>query len=657
MDPRTWREANLPALQAVAAQAGEGSDARPRLTSLIDRVEAAIEADRVQTQTGEPDKPQPRVANRRQIVGANLRGATVNLFQAWHDLSRNLNLDESTGWWTLDYDLSQTPGWDESSPDVRSQIVSVARRFLSAVPADHPQYRRDNLFETDGFMAALLLADEAPAELDALSSAEWTFWLPGFVTTGAGMADANRGQRLARLAYAQYPDAMRRELRALFRMDDAPMVVDRVLQGLDPCWDEALGGELVGVLGDEGVPLTVRRAVLAALLRRGERRVDDIALAWVGSATADRSRAVAAGWTLLIEGRSETIARLIPIMAADRALAKEMLLAAAPLARRFPSSRGWPVSLLMDVYVLAVDLFPPTEDPELRPESFQEIGECGEVAYWRDGLLTRLASQGNWGAVEALENLAQQRPDLLRPRELWHEAHREALARTWEPLSDPLAALEVVADAQRRVIRNADQLLDLVRESLARLQDELADGGVAADLWSEWPVDRQKRYRPKPEVSFSDYVKRFLDRDLHHYTIAANREVENRPGNETDLLVTYVDRDDRGRDVRRLSVVIEAKGCWHPEVLTAIEEQLADRYLVDYEADRGLYLVGWYRCDHWDPGDDDRGKPAGHTLESLRDELASQARRLSNEHRRIEAVVLDAALRLTPRTRRPRRSG
>src|SRR6185295_736122 len=134
------------------------------------------------------------------------------------------------------------------------------------------------------------------------------------------------------------------------------------------------------------------------------------------------------------------------------------------------------------------------------------------------------------------------------------------------------------------------------------------------------------RYRPKPEIPLSDYVKRFLDRDLNEYTIAANREVENRPGNENDLLITYVDRDEYGRELRRYSVVVEVKGCWHDEVLSAMQEQLADRYLAEYETDRGLYLVGWYRCDLWDGDDRNRTKPLGFELAAFRHELTNQAR-------------------------------
>jgi hypothetical protein len=126
-------------------------------------------------------------------------------------------------------------------------------------------------------------------------------------------------------------------------------------------------------------------------------------------------------------------------------------------------------------------------------------------------------------------------------------------------------------------------------KALDWLQEEFVCCGAVADLWSQWPDGTSRlSYRPKYELSFTDNVKRFLDRDLRQYTISSNREVENRPGNETDILVTYVDRNTRGREVCRYHVVIEARGSWHDELFTAIESQLANRYLVNYETDRGF---------------------------------------------------------------------
>jgi hypothetical protein len=186
-----------------------------------------------------------------------------------------------------------------------------------------------------------------------------------------------------------------------------------------------------------------------------------------------------------------------------------------------------------------------------------------------------------------------------------------------------------------------------VLESLCRLQKELVEGGAVADLWSEW--DSPVVYRPKRELSLSDYVKRFLDRDLDRYLIASNREVENRRGNETDILVQCLVSGVSGEPPSRFAVVIEVKGSWNSKLFTEMESQLANRYLQEYEATRGVYLVGWYSCDAWDPDDSANSGSAKLGLVELRERLGNQASELTDETRRIEAVVLDAALRSSPK--------
>ncbi len=47
----------------------------------------------------------------------------------------------------------------------------------------------------------------------------------------------------------------------------------------------------------------------------------------------------------------------------------------------------------------------------------------------------------------------------------------------------------------------------------------------------------------------------------------------------------------------QVRVITELKGFWHPEVKTAMETQLRDRYLRENQCGHGLYLVMWFLCD------------------------------------------------------------
>lgn len=502
-------------------------------------------------------------------------------------------------------------------------------------------------------MAALLLADIAPEHLDSLSGDEWVFWLQGILVDGSGMADHAPLERLLSRAYGAFPECIRSGIPHLLRDGEPPWIATSVIRALEVISDSALVDTLLTVLQDAIAPLSIRTEVLSTLLRHGEPRAVEIALDWTGQPDS-LDEAVAAARSLLLHGGQEAVHRLLPSLHANRELAQRSMYEVAIQSWHSSPRQDFSPALIAEVYLLTVDLCPPSDDPPEPLGYMREITSHEQVAQWRDHMLGQLIRHSTWEAVAKLGEISEHRPDLTLPKHMWHETEQAALMQSWTAVSDPRTALQVIDDQRRRVIRSADQLLDLIVEALARLQDELVRCGAVADLWSEWPDGRGRwNYRPKYELSFSDYVKRFLDRDLQQYTISSNREVENRQGNETDILVTYVDRDTRGREVCRFHAVIEVKGSWHDELLTAIETQLANRYLVDYETDRGIYLVGWFKCDVWDAQDGNRRtKPRAYSLDSLRDELSGQSARLSNEARRIEAVVLDAALRLTPRQSR-----
>ncbi len=576
-------------------------------------------------------------------VAHTLAIAAINPFKGWVDLCHALNIHDASGNWSLSYILYETSGWREANLVTRQAIQDLALTVLKEWPARYPEHRHHDQVASLGFMAALLLAHTAPDRLDALTADEWRFWLPGLVASGADMADRDHLQRLANVAYRRFPDDVRTEVASLLRSPELGDDAVALLWAFDPCRDGSLANVLADALADHLLPNPSRSAVVRALLHAGDGRAATTALQWVADYAVDNDRAILAVRALLSNGDADAIGKLKGLLAADVSFARRAMLASARLGED-QSASLWhvPIPLRTNFYLLLEEWFPTADDPEHPSGEDFEATARDDVAFVRRRLLWGVARTGTWEAVSELERVTATRPDLALPRELWHEAEQAALRADWSPSADPRAVLAVVADAQRRILRTPDQLLDLVLESLGRLQEHLTVDGAVADLWSEWKEGREEFFRPKLELSFADYVKRFLDQDLARYTIVNNREVENRRGNETDILVEYMDRDEGGRP-QRLAVVVQAKGSWHDEVLSAMETQLAGRYLVDYQANRGVYLVGWFQCDRWDSRRPERSRPAGHTLTSLRQFLTDQAQELSDERRRMEAVVLDAA--------------
>lgn len=94
-----------------------------------------------------------------------------------------------------------------------------------------------------------------------------------------------------------------------------------------------------------------------------------------------------------------------------------------------------------------------------------------------------------------------------------------------------------------------------------------------------------------------------------------------------------------------LAAIIEAKGCWNPELDHAMETQLVGRYLEDNPCLHGLYLVGWFNCRLWDDKDYRKSNAPKISLDEARKTFDAQAENLSKEGKRIRAFVMDTTLR------------
>jgi hypothetical protein len=149
------------------------------------------------------------------------------------------------------------------------------------------------------------------------------------------------------------------------------------------------------------------------------------------------------------------------------------------------------------------------------------------------------------------------------------------------------------------------------------------------DLW-----DRQRGkdiFRPIDENALSDVITRILRTELSSAGIFANREVEisrvpGAPvGQRTDILVNAVRRRPDGLSFDPIAAVIETKGCWNNELFTALEAQLFRDYMIRLRAQAGIYLVGWFDTEKWDPDDSRRDGVPKITIDKAKEQLSRQA--------------------------------
>ena len=310
------------------------------------------------------------------------------------------------------------------------------------------------------------------------------------------------------------------------------------------------------------------------------------------------------------------------------------------------SDGGWEKNSSRNLFIWLAREFPHDEDPKFH--GAHTVGPREHIAHWRDRILRYLENLGTHGAVEAIARIQEERPDLDWMKSSLSRARVQARQKTWNP-PKPGELLALTRCAQARFVQSGEQLVEVIIESLRRLEEALqGETPAARDIWDK--VAKNK-YKPVDENAFSDYVKRHLDSDLKKEGIIVNREVEIRrgegsgTGERTDIHVDAIVKDDQGQVFDVVTVIIETKGCWSQGLDSAMKDQLLNRYLCESQCNQGLYLVGWFNCEQWDDDDDRKKKAPKKGLQEAREKFANQAKELSGTEKSIRAFVMNAALR------------
>ena len=165
--------------------------------------------------------------------------------------------------------------------------------------------------------------------------------------------------------------------------------------------------------------------------------------------------------------------------------------------------------------------YPHAEDPPLK-DGF--VGAREQIGHWRDQVLMGLANAGTEEAVVQIDCLQHNLPHLEGLGRLRREGQELVRRSRWTP-PQPADVVLLAADASRRWVTNDAELREVLVASLLRVNEALQSATpAAADLW-----DTSAR-RPKQENELSDWLKRYLDNDLHGRGIMVGREVQIRPG-------------------------------------------------------------------------------------------------------------------------------
>lgn len=560
---------------------------------------------------------------------------------------------------------NEFPGWDVIDDAMRFRMITTAKKFAQCDDSDLAS-QIDNQRVLDPLFVAYktlhLLAREVPSFLFELPVERWKQFLPSLMRW-CFPEQVETDQILISRAYQVIPDQFIQTMLILIDLQGKSDQEPRIIQTMECCWDDRLAVALTQKAKDENLGLASLECLLRTLLQHQVNEAREFALSLVELPLVEEQaimRALIAAKLLLRYADDAGWPVIWSVMQSNEDYGMKLV---AKFAQSFS---GWvPPQLteeqLSDLYIWFVLHYPPSQYPIHSDASF--VGFVDGIALWGNTLIDNLSNRGTFEACKAIQKIADELPELDQFTLRWRLLRVQELARrnTWKPIQ-PKELLKIVSDNQLRLVQSGEQLLEVVIESLKRLQAKFHDELPAwQDVWDQVIVEKvradfegksqkkrkhqPKKYRPKDENEFSNRVARHLREDLGDRGIIINREVVIRKRERTDIYVDAVIHNSRKEVYDAISIIIEVKGCWNDELNIAMEEQLVGRYLKDNHCHYGLYLIGWFNCDQWDKGDYREKKSPKMVLEEAQSRFDAQAVTLSQDGLMVKAYVLDATVR------------
>jgi hypothetical protein len=584
---------------------------------------------------------------------------------AWWQMNRQLTLTLESAHYGSDFEyrIASFPGWVETDEATRDRILAAALAFLERAESMVDQWIDTNqpkYSDLAAYRSLVLLREFLPDAYRGLDAALWRKWAPLVVAVPreTGTEASKLHDAIAADATAVAPAEIATTVLSLVRSEkrrrrSAEQTQPEGLPSfmffgqISPTQENAhlVRGLLDELADDQNAPQQFA-AILEFLLQAKVGAAREYALhlfeIWP-CATERRPTALSAAAVLLEHDSVAAWSRLWPVIAADADFGRELFLRVAQHHRiEAGLFAGLPEDQLGALYVWLEQTFPHSDDPD--HDGAHWMGPRDSVIHLRDGVLNVLVNRGTPEAVAALRSVIARLPN---PRWLaFHlmEADQIMRQRTWLPLT-PTEVLRLVESPDGRLVQSAEQLAEVLTAALRKYERQLH--GEQTPVRALW--DRQgggALMRPVEEDALTDHVKLFLQGELVERGIVLNREVEigrvsGAPiGTRTDIRVNATRKTENAESFDAITAVVETKGCWNRDLMTAIETQLHDDYLTRLGAPVGIYLVGWFDKAKWDSADGRRARSPAWDAAEAQHQLDQEAARLTGKFL-VRAVVLD----------------
>jgi len=552
-------------------------------------------------------------------------------------------------------DLEQLPGWKKATDETKARILSAAKRYASTCDASPESWFTKVNFahypSIAGIRALLLLAKEKPDDFVVLGKDVWLRWIAAILRR-PDFHDGEEYRLLVERAFAIIPNEATDWTLKCIKQENREGEYLFVLNKLPRPFSSHLGAALLDRL-KRGKLKTKCALVLLQILV--EQRVDG-AIAYARrllprkptAQESQRLKALSAAGLLLTHGESGNWPRIHGLIRADSQFGRDLFEhnwnayhhKVAEMVRILSADE---IGSLWEWMLLQ---YPFSGDPPERRAGGM-VTTRWAMADIRDSLIAHLADLGTAHSCKDLLRLTKSYPKFSFLSQYLSRSRDQMRRNTWCP-PKPQELFQLSENTRGRFVQSADQLLDVVCDSLTELQDNLHGETPAAPFL--WDNDR-----PKVEEQLSDWVKIELENVLTRQGVILGREVQIHIKQRTDIHVDAIRHDPRNGEMEQLKVILEVKGCWHPELKTAMETQLAKRYLTDNDCLHGIYLVFWFICAFWSKRDRRLEQVEFETRHRLEQFLQNQAHAQSCAGTQIRSVVLDASQPwVKPREKRKR---
>lgn len=550
-----------------------------------------------------PAKPAPEKKRSIDLLSAALTRAESGDTWEWVNILSYLRYDGDFEYYYLSSrEVTASPLWPKLDTVTQRRLIEAARAHLFAIgPVPNLGVNQQNPYEDAGIAALVLLHATGHGGTD-----------------GFGELVVKWGLALARYGHSEQPRAVVNELlRQAWATAQAPMLLllletsEQHLEvengaGLPDFTSDFMPDALQSALEELLPKIKSEQGFLALceyLIERGSQRAIGQLLERIES-SSDLSAAPAP--RLLARLAKHAPGQLIVHVWERLRQSPEAVAQLAAQVQVFVAGQDVPLlrvdpEVTEQIFEILENQYPSASDDKLgglvtARHHIQDFRTCCVIS---------LRNRADAASIEALERIFARHPDLPWIASLIHEATQKLARESWRPY-EVLEVAAVLGISTGRVVRTESELRDVVLSEFQLIAEKVSASAVLPAVYLLWDETAQ---RPKHEPRLCDWLAGELKDRLSSKGAIVNREVQVRShnpkgvGERTDILVELSPPARGGLFSRNLSLVIEVKGCWNNELITAPASQLRDNYMKAYSATSGIYLVMWFLCERWTKDD------------------------------------------------------